>query len=115
MPKWEYSSISSGALAAFHGPAEGVQRARAGIAGPGEDQLPGAAGGDHLIVDQVGREPAEREVAPTLADDLVPGGEADEVGEALDDDRVAVVDVRGDRRSRMPVTFDTGRRLNRRR
>ena len=76
--------------------AEGVERAGAGVAGPGEDQLPGAAGGDHLVVDEIGREPAERQVAAALADDLVPRREADEVGEALDDDGVAVVDVRGD-------------------
>src|SRR5882762_1686630 len=68
---------------ALHRPAKRVQRADAGIPGPRKDELPGAAGGDHLIVDQIGREAAQREVAAPLADDLVPRGERDEVGEAL--------------------------------
>ena len=34
---------------------------------------------------------------PALADDLVPGGVGDQVGEALERDRVAVVDELGDR------------------
>ena len=78
---------------AFDGATEGVKRARAGVPGPREDQLPGAAGRDHLIVDEIGREPAEDEVAAALADDLVPRGEADQVREALDHHRVAVVHV----------------------
>jgi hypothetical protein len=43
------------------------------------------------IIDDVGREPHERQVATTLPDDLVPGGHRDEVGEPLERDRVAVV------------------------
>src|SRR4029079_13975258 len=74
---------------------------------PGEHQLPGAAGGDHLVVDEIGREPAEREVPPPLPDDLVPRREADEVGEALDHHRVAVADVR---RDGLPHGGDLGRR-----
>ena len=44
-----------------------------------------------------GRHPDEREVAPALADDLVAGGDRDQVGEALQGDRVAVVDELRDR------------------
>src|SRR5438034_1038628 len=80
----------------FHRASERVQRAHAGISGPGENELPGAARGDHLVINQVGREAAQREVAATLADDLVARGEADEMGEPLDDHGVAVVDEAGD-------------------
>src|SRR5437762_12246870 len=72
-------------------PPERVQRAHAGISSPREHELPCAAGRDHLIVDQVGREAGQGEVATPLADDLVTGGEADEVSEAFDDDGVAGV------------------------
>src|SRR5437660_4365253 len=71
---------------------ERVQRAHAGIPGPREHELAGAPRADHLIVDQIRGEARQREVAPSLADDLVPRREADEVSEPLDDDRVAVVD-----------------------
>src|SRR6185503_14821804 len=62
------------------------------ISQPREHELAGDAARDHLVVDHVGCEPGERQVALALADDLVPGGEADEVREALDRDRVAVAD-----------------------
>jgi hypothetical protein len=75
---------------------EPVQRADAGIAAPGKDQLAGAARADHLVVDDVGGQPDQGEVAPALADDLVAGGDRDEVGESLERDRVAVVDEFGD-------------------
>ena len=74
-----------------------MQRADARVAQPAEDELARDAGGDHLVVDQVGRQPAQRQVAPPLADDLVAGGKADEVREALDRDRVAVAHELGDR------------------
>ncbi len=83
-------------VALFHRATEGVKRAGARIAGPGEDQLPGAARGDHLVVDEVGGEAAEGEIAPALPDDLVARREADEVGEPLDDHGVAVADQRRD-------------------
>ena len=37
------------------------------------------------------------QVAPTLADDLLAGGDRDEVGEPFEGERVAVVDQLGDR------------------
>jgi len=82
--------------AAFHGTAERVQRTDAGIARPGEDELLRAARGDHLVVNEVGRQPAQRQIAAPLPNDLVPGGERDEMGEALDDDDVAVAHVARD-------------------
>src|SRR5881628_3044247 len=78
------------------------------IAGPGKDEFPGAARGDHLVVDQVRREPGQREVATPLADDLVTRGEADEMGETFDDDGVTVVDEAGDG---IPHRHDLGRHL----
>jgi hypothetical protein len=76
--------------------AEAVQRADAGVAAPREDQPAGAAGADQLVVDDVGRQPRQRQVAPALADDLVRGGNGNEVGEALEGHGVAVVHQLGD-------------------
>jgi hypothetical protein len=81
----------------LHAAADGVQRPDPRVAEPGEDQLAGDAGADHLVVDHVGGEPAEGQVALALADHLVPGGEGDQVREALDRQGVAVADQRGDR------------------
>ena len=77
--------------------AQAVERAHARVAAPGEGEGPGAAGADHLVVDDVGRHAHEVQVAPALADDLVPGGEGDEVGEALEGQRLPVPDVLRDR------------------
>ena len=46
--------------------AEAVQGADAGVAAPGEDQLAGAAGADHLVVDDVGGQPYQGQVPPAL-------------------------------------------------
>ena len=73
-------------------PPDRVQAAHARVAQPRKDQLAGDARGDHLVVDDVWRHPGEREIALALADDLVSGGERDEVGEALDRHRIAVPD-----------------------
>src|SRR5215210_6736851 len=76
---------------------KGVEGAGTRIPRPGEHQLSGAAGADHLVVDEVRGESAQRKVAPALPDDFVAGRETDEVGEAFDHDRIAVVHVGGDR------------------
>ena len=73
--------------------AEAVERTDAGIAAPREHELAGAAGSDQLVVDEIGRHPHQRQVTPALADDLVARRVRDEVGEALEGDGVAVVDV----------------------
>ena len=78
-------------------PPDRVQPADARVAQPAEDELARDAARDHLVVDHVGRHPGERQVALLLADDLVAGGEPDEVGEALDGDGVAVADEVRDR------------------
>jgi hypothetical protein len=77
--------------------ADGVQRPHPGVAHPGEHQLAGDPGADHLVVDHVGGEPAEGEVALALADHLVPGGERDQVREPLDRQGVAVANQFPDR------------------
>src|SRR5439155_13752521 len=94
---------------ALHPPADGVERSHPRITGPGEHELAGHPGSNHLVVDDVRGQPAERQLPLLLPDDLVPGGEADEVGEPLDGDRIAVADQvrdglahRGDLRTRGP-------------
>jgi hypothetical protein len=76
---------------------EAVQRADAGVAAVGEDQLARTSHADQLVVDQVRRHAHERQLAPTLTDQLVPGGERDQVREALERDGHAVPHVLGDR------------------
>jgi hypothetical protein len=83
--------------AVLHGVPEPVQAAHAGVAGPGEDQLAGAASADELVVHDVGGHPHQGQVAPALPDDLVAGGHRDQVREPFEGDRVAVVDEIGDR------------------
>ena len=80
----------------FDPPADGAEAADARVAEPREDELAGDPGRDHLVVDEVRRQAGKRQVALALADDLVAGREADEVGEALDRDGVAVADELGD-------------------
>ena len=80
----------------LHRVAQAVQRAHARIAAPGKRQLARAAHADHLVVDQVRRHPHQVQVMATLADDLVAGGERDEMGEAFQRHARAVVHVLGD-------------------
>ena len=77
-------------------PPDRVERADAGVAQPREHELGRDAGADHLVVDHVGRQTAERQVAPALPDDLVSRREADQVREALDRHGVAVLHQRLD-------------------
>ena len=74
--------------------AQAVQRADAGIAAPGEDELVDAAHADELVVDQVRRHADQRQVLAALADDLVAGGVRDQVGEPLHRHGVAIADGR---------------------
>ena len=77
-------------------PPDGVQRPRPRVAHPREHQAGDDPGGHQLVADHVGGEPAQGEVAPSLPDQLVPGGVADEMGEALDRHGVAVGDQPAD-------------------
>ena len=67
-----------------------MQRSHAGIAAPGENQLRCAARADQLIVDQIRRHPDQRQIAPPLADDFVPGGKGNQVREAFQRHDIAV-------------------------
>ena len=97
MPAWLCSSIVERLRPlVLDGVTKSLQRADPGIATPRERQLGDAARSDQLVVDDVGRHAHEVEVAPLLADDLVPGGVGDEVGEPLHCQRVAVMHVLGD-------------------
>jgi hypothetical protein len=95
-------------VAVLDGVAQPVQRADAGVAAPGEHELARASGTDHLVVHDVRRHPDQREVAAALTDDLLAGGDRDEVGESLQCDARAVLDKRGDTlRERYPLGHAT--------
>jgi glutaconate CoA-transferase subunit B len=74
--------------------AEPVQAADARIAAPREDEPPGAAHPDQLVVDDVGRHAHEGQVAPAAPHELVARRERDQVRESFEGDRVAVRDER---------------------
>ena len=67
---------------AFYRTAHDAQRPDAGIAHVRPDHLAGAACRNHLVVDQVRGGARKHQVPFPLADDLVPGGEGDQVGES---------------------------------
>ena len=77
--------------------AQAVQRPDARISAPGEDDLLDAPGADELIVDQVRGHADHGEIALGLPDDLVSGGERDQVREPFQGDRVAVANRFADR------------------
>ncbi len=79
--------------AGFQLGAHDAQRADAGVAHVGENHFAGAAGRHHLVIDQVGGGPRQGQVLAPLADDLVPGGEGDQVGEPGRIDTIAVMDI----------------------
>ena len=96
IPKWLYSSSSSARRVPLGDAADRVQPTHARVAEPAEHELACDARGDHLVVDEVGGHAGQGQIAPSLADDLVPGSEADEVREPLDGHRVAIAHEVGD-------------------
>jgi hypothetical protein len=76
-----------------------MERTDARIAKPAEDQLLGAACGNHLVVDKIGRHSRQGQIAALLSNDLVTSRKRDAVGEPLNGNGVAVVHMRGDRRT----------------
>ena len=74
-----------------------MQRADAGIASPGEDEPPGAAHTNHLIVDKVRRHADQAEIPPLSADDLVARREGNQVGKPLYGQNGSVANERGNR------------------
>ncbi len=98
MAEWLCSSISIGC---GH-PRSTASRSRWSDPTPGlppqeNTSFRARAAADHLVVEQVGRHPDQREIAEALTDDFVPGGERNEVGEPFERDRVAGVDELADR------------------
>src|SRR5829696_9907721 len=85
-----------------------VQRAYAGVAAPREDELPGAAHPDHLVVDEVWGHPDQGEVPPLLPDHLVRRGGRYEVREPLQGDRVPILHRPGDRLPQIYYLSHTG-------
>ena len=82
--------------ALLYGAAYTMQRPHAWIAQVAKHQLTRRARCYHLIVNQIGRHADKGEVAPALADNLMPGREADESREALDGDGQAIAHVGSD-------------------
>ncbi len=76
---------------------QAMQRAHAGVAAPRKDEPVCDSHADQLIVDEVGSHPDEGQVLASLADDLVAGGEGNQMREALHCDRVAILYVPCDR------------------
>jgi len=74
----------------LHGVTQTMERPDARVAAPGEHQFRGTARADQLVVDHVGRQPDQRQIAATLPDDLVARGEGNEVSEPLERNDVAV-------------------------
>ena len=70
--------------------AERVQAADARIARPAEHHLADASRSDQLVVDEIRGQTAHRETALPLANDFVPGGKRNEVGEPLERDGLSV-------------------------
>ena len=69
-----------------------MQRADPGVAAPGEDQLPRAAGTDQQVVDQVRGHPYQGQVLAALTHDLLGRGGGNKVGKAFQGNRVTVLD-----------------------
>jgi len=83
--------------AVFDSVAQAVQRSDPRISAPGEHDLPDAPGADELIVDQIRSHADHSEIALGLPDDLVSGGEGDQVREPFQGDGVAVANRFADR------------------
>jgi hypothetical protein len=81
---------------ALNGIAQAVEGAHPGVAAPGEGEFRGAAGPDHLVMDEVRRHADQVQVAALLPDDFVAGREGNEVREALERDTLPVFNVAGD-------------------
>jgi hypothetical protein len=76
---------------------EAVEAADPGVPAPGEHEPPHTAHPDQLVVEDVRCHADERQIGATLPEDLVTGGEGDQVGEALERDGAAVGDRSLDR------------------
>src|SRR3954463_13330424 len=82
--------------AVLDGVAHPVQRPDTRVAAVGEDHPRHAPEADHLVEEDVRREPDDGEVGVALAQKLVAGGERDEVREALQGDEASIPHQRRD-------------------
>src|SRR6185436_4296116 len=82
--------------AVFDGPAQCMKWSSAWISSPTENEPAHASRADQLVVDQIRCQPAKRQFTTSLPNDFVARGKANEMCEAFDDDRVAVVNKTGD-------------------
>ncbi len=78
----------------FDGVTEAVERADSGIAAPREGERIGATGANHLVVDHVRRHAYQREMASTLADNLMAGRKRNQMGEPLQSHTLAILHER---------------------
>ena len=97
MAAWLCSSSSSGAGQ----PRSTASRMRCSDPTPGlppqeKTSLRAAPIADHLIVEDVGRHPDQRQIAALLTNHLVPGREWDEVRESFHRHHVAILDEPSD-------------------
>ena len=81
----------------FNGAAQAMQRANARVAQITEHQCACYARRNHLVIDHVRRHANQRQIAASLADDLVSGGKADESGKAFNRHRQVILDILGNR------------------
>src|SRR5690606_9494552 len=81
----------------LYGVPHAMQGADTGVAAPGEDELLGTTGADHLVVDQVRGHADQCQITFALANDFMTRGEGNQVGEAFHRDGITVVDVLGHR------------------
>jgi hypothetical protein len=76
--------------AGFQFGADDAQRTDAGVAHIREDHFTDAAGGDHLVGDQVGGGAGDDQVFASLPDDFMPGSKGNQMGEPGRIDQVAI-------------------------
>ena len=82
--------------AVLDGVAHAVQRPDARVAAVGEDHPLDAPEADHLVEEDVRRQPDHGEIGEALAQQLMAGGERDEVREALEGDEASIPHQRRD-------------------
>ena len=83
-------------LSGFDRGANSAQRTDARVAHVGKDDFPGAAGRDHLVIDQVRGGAGQNQVFASLADDFMTGREGDQVGKTGQIDTISIMDIAGD-------------------
>jgi hypothetical protein len=82
----------------FDGVAKTVEGTHSGITAPRKNQLSSATRADQLVAYQIGRQSHQREITTSLPNYFVARGERDQMGEPLERDHVAIMNVRRDSR-----------------